>query len=318
MYNRWGDQNIGYKTDTFKKRQRKSQAKIIKKTSELERKENERRGFKKRIHPYVEMKCSKAKQVLDQSSFIGSDGQLYSIKDSCKEMLDCSDTESYDGVKSKLDKLIKELEVIKIAEEVLKEPRLTIMELDGKVKYDSFKNTRDSSGNIISTDNTFDKYKNGEIGENHNSRKSVMEAHLNDDEDGMEVKRSNTTGNLQAYVSQMLNDQNNIPKGVARLSINDTEPQLSVNLIVSSGSENTVGAIYKAEPTVLNVRETPVFKYKWWRLSVDGLSKIEVGTNSDSYTIVADDVGLTVEVVVSYNIEGGFQSASKKTGVISE
>lgn len=203
--------------------------KLTKSDEDIKAEEHRRTGYKKKTRPSVEKKCKKTKKYLDKSPTIAasesSDGNEYDIKTVSKEMLSASDEQSYNTGKAQLDQIIKELGQIDYEEEALNEARLTVLQLDGTVMYDSSKNSLDENGDSI-TENTFANFKSGAIGDNHNTRKSVMESHMNDDGEGMEVKKSTTTGTLQAYVSQLIetspdaehDEGETLPLGTVRLS----------------------------------------------------------------------------------------------------
>lgn len=71
-------------------------------------------------------------------------------------------------------------------------PRVLISETDGNVIVDSSKPR---------SVNTYENWKNKTIGENHNTRVSIMYAQLNENGVGYETKISTTTGTFQKYVA---------------------------------------------------------------------------------------------------------------------
>ena len=226
-----------FKISNHKKRTSKQIKNLNKIDEQIKAEEERRAGYKKKTRPTVEKKCKKTKKTLDKSPTIAasesSDGKEYDIKAVSKEMLRASDEQSYNTIKAKLDQIIKELKSLQVSDEdsPMNEPRFTLLQLDGTVMYDSSKNTLDANGDVDITQNTFSNYESKAIGDNHNTRKAVMESHLNDDGEGMEVKPSTTTGTSQAYVSQLIeadpdeeNDEGEtLPLGTVRLS--EAEPE---------------------------------------------------------------------------------------------
>jgi hypothetical protein len=229
-----------FKISNSKKRTSKQIKNLNKIDEEIKAEEKSRTGYKKKTRPSVEKKCKKTKKTLDKSPTIAasesSDGNEYDIKAACTEMLSASDEQSYNTIKAKLDQIVKELKSLTVSDEdsPMNEPRFTLLQLDGSVMYDSSKNTLDANGDVDIdpdsgnpiTQNTFSNYESRAIGDNHNTRKAVMESHMNDDGEGMEVKPSTTTGTSEAYVSQLIeadtdaeNDEGEtLPLGTVRLS----------------------------------------------------------------------------------------------------
>jgi len=241
-----------FKISNPKKRTSTQIKHLTKIDEEIKAEEKHRTGYKKKTRPSVEKKCKKTKKTLDKSPTIAasesSDGNEYDIKAACKEMLSASDEQSYNTAKAQLDQIVKELKSLQVSDEdsPMNEPRFTLLQLDGSVMYDSSKNTLDANGDVDIdpdsgepiTQNTFSNYESRAIGDNHNTRKAVMESHLNDDGEGMEVKPSTTTGTSQAYVSQLIeadpdaehDEGETLPLGTVLLS--EVEPENDPEIVL--------------------------------------------------------------------------------------
>jgi hypothetical protein len=85
--------------------------------------------------------------------------------------------------------------------------RTLVASSDGRVAYDSTKN------------NTFAKYSDGTINENHNTRPEIMLAVLSSSGVGLTDRFSSTTASSQKYQATRLGDSSNNNLGTFRISM---------------------------------------------------------------------------------------------------
>ena len=89
--------------------------------------------------------------------------------------------------------------------------RVLVSLADGKVAYDTGKGPA----------NTFANYQAGTLGENHNTRISILTALLGTSGTGFETKYSDTTGQDQAYAAVRMGYASTNGLGVLRVSVNN-------------------------------------------------------------------------------------------------
>ena len=87
--------------------------------------------------------------------------------------------------------------------------RLIFCVPDGTVVYDSSK---------LPFENTFENFKLKKVNENHNSRIAIMKALLSASGRGYEIKRSTSTGAIEAYLAVRIGTSSENPFGLFRIS----------------------------------------------------------------------------------------------------
>lgn len=89
--------------------------------------------------------------------------------------------------------------------------RVLVTLSDGRVAYDT-----------NASNNTYLAYQNNAIGENHNSRVSIMTALLGSSGTGNELKYSTSTGTLQGYNAVRMGLSTSDALGCTRVSVNSS------------------------------------------------------------------------------------------------